>query len=65
VRRERVRNRLLETALIVLGVYSVVYYAFDPPSWVKLVGGVVLIVAWVCLYFVAPVRRRILRGRAD
>jgi len=65
MRRERVWNRLLEAALILLGIYVVVFYAFDPPSWVKLIGGVVLIVAWVCLYVVAPLRRKIFGERAE
>jgi len=55
----------LEAALILLGIYAVVFYGFDPPGWVKMIGGAVLIAAWVFVYVVAPLRRRVLRSRSS
>jgi multisubunit Na+/H+ antiporter MnhC subunit len=63
IRRDTLRNRALEIAIVVIVLYGIAFYVFDPPDWLKVVAGIALAGAWLFLYVAAPAMRAAKRRR--
>jgi len=54
MRRETLRDRAIDVAVIAIVVYCIAFYALDLPGWLKLAAGIVLASGWLYLYVVLP-----------
>jgi|tagenome__1003787_1003787.scaffolds.fasta_scaffold14621204_1 hypothetical protein len=68
MRRETLRDRAIELAVVAIVVYCIAFYALDLPDWLKVAAGLVLAGGWLFVYVAVPVigairQRRVGRHR--
>ncbi len=63
IRRDTLKNRAIEVAVIAIVAYLVAFYVFDLPSWLKLAAGIGLGAAWLYVFLVHPTIRTVKRKR--
>jgi len=61
IRREALKNRPIELAVIAIVFYAIAFYVFDLPDWLKIAAGIVLSAGWLYLFVVYPTVRAVKR----